>query len=362
MTDSQKWLVLALIIFSGWLLYLLKPILMPFAFAGILAYLGDPLADRLEAAKLSRTNAVIIVFTAMVFIVAFILVLLIPRIESQIASLLSNLPSYIKWFEATVVPWLQNRFGLELNGFNLDKMVAMVKGHWQNAGGVASTMLGSLSRSGLAIVAWGVNLVLIPVITFYLLRDWDILVAKIHDLLPRRVAPVVSKLAEESDGVLGAFFRGQLSVMLVLGIFYSVGLWLVGLDLALLVGMLAGLVGFVPYLGAIVGIGSACIAAMVQFHDVMQLIPIAVVFGIGQAMEGMWLTPWLVGDKIGLHPVSVIFAVMAGGQLFGFLGVLLALPIASIIMVLLRHAHDLYKGSPLYGDDYQTIIQNEKEP
>jgi predicted PurR-regulated permease PerM len=137
--------------------------------------------------------------------------------------------------------------------------------------------------------------------------------------------------------------------MLALGCIYSVGLWITGLDLALLIGLLAGMVSFVPYLGAIVGIISACTAAIVQFHEVTSLIPVAVVFLIGQALEGTVLTPKLVGDKIGLHPVAVIFSVMAGGQLFGFLGILLALPIASIIMVFLRHVHDIYRDSEFYG-------------
>ena len=181
------------------------------------------------------------------------------------------------------------------------------------------------------------------------MRDWDVLVAKVHDLLPRRVADTASKLAGEVDTVLSAFVRGQFYVMLALGCIYSIGLWITGLDLALLIGMLAGLVSFVPYLGSIVGIVMACIAAMVQFHELISLVPVVIVFMVGQALEGMVLTPMLVGDKIGLHPVAVMFAVMAGGQLFGFLGILLALPVASVIMVLLRHVHDLYRYSDFYS-------------
>ncbi len=148
---------------------------------------------------------------------------------------------------------------------------------------------------------------------------------------------------------MSAFVRGQFYVMLALGCIYSIGLWITGLDLALLIGMLAGLVSFVPYLGSIVGIVMACIAAMVQFHELISLVPVVIVFMVGQALEGMVLTPMLVGDKIGLHPVAVMFAVMAGGQLFGFLGILLALPVASVIMVLLRHVHDLYRYSDFYS-------------
>jgi predicted PurR-regulated permease PerM len=192
--------------------------------------------------------------------------------------------------------------------------------------------------------------VLIPVVTFYLLRDWDVLVARIRELLPRQQEPTVVKLAKNSDEVLGQFLRGQLAVMVALGTIYTVGLWIVGLDLALLVGMIAGLVSFVPYLGFIVGIVLAGVAALMQFGDAVYLLYVAIVFGIGQVLEGMVLTPLLVGDKIGLHPVAVIFAVMAGGQLFGFVGILLALPVAAVVVVILRHFREVYTASELYGD------------
>jgi predicted PurR-regulated permease PerM len=166
---------------------------------------------------------------------------------------------------------------------------------------------------------------------------------------------VISRLAAEMDEVLGAFLRGQLLVMLALGIIYSVGLWIVGLNVALVVGMIAGLASIVPYLGFIIGVASAIGAALVQFGDLTPLIYIAIVFGVGQALESMLLTPMLVGDKIGLHPVAVIFAIMAGGQLFGFVGILVALPVAAMIMVLVRHLHGRYKSSSMYGQDNQEI-------
>ena len=349
MTDSQKWLVFAFVPGLGWLIYLLTPVLMPFAFAAMLAYLGDPLTDKLETCRLSRTHAVLVVFSAMTLIFALVLLLLVPLFEYQFDRLLANLPAYVTYLNETVIPWGQRRFHLGIQPVNLSQIINLIKSHWEQAGGIASTVMSSVSHSGGVIVEWLMNLLLIPVVTFYLLRDWDGLIIKIHDLLPRRVAPVISKLAVEADTVLAAFLRGQLYVMLALGCIYSIGLWMVGLDLALLIGMLAGLVSFVPYLGAIVGIVMACIAAFVQFHELIQLLPVAIVFIIGQSLESMLLTPMLVGDKIGLHPVAVMFAVLAGGQLFGFLGILLALPVASIIMVLLRHAHDLYRNSDFYG-------------
>jgi len=186
-------------------------------------------------------------------------------------------------------------------------------------------------------------------VTFYLLRDWDHLVGRVNELIPRRSQPVVARLAKESDTVLGAFLRGQLLVMLALAIIYITGLSFIGLDLAILIGLVAGLISFVPYLGFIVGILLAGIAAIVQFHDALHPGYVVLVFALAQAIEGMLLTPLLVGDRIGLHPVAVIFAILAGGQLFGFVGVLLALPVAAVIAVILRYAHERYKESGLYG-------------
>ncbi len=168
------------------------------------------------------------------------------------------------------------------------------------------------------------------------------------DLLPRDIQPVVSQLARDSDEMLGAFLRGQFLVMLALGVIYSIGLWLIGLKFALLIGLIAGLVSFVPYLGLIVGIGIAGLAILFQTGDAFQLFWVLLVFGSAQMVEGMLLTPLLVGERIGLHPVAVIFAVLAGGQLFGFFGVLLALPVAAVLAVILRHLHDSYKQSRIY--------------
>jgi predicted PurR-regulated permease PerM len=186
------------------------------------------------------------------------------------------------------------------------------------------------------------------VVTFYLLRDWDILVAQVQSLLPRKIEPVVSRLARESDEVLGAFLLGQFMVMLILSAVYSIGLLAVGVNFALVIGVLAGLLCFVPYLGLIVGLTAASIAALIQFQDLLHLLLVWAVFGVGQMLEGSVLTPKLVGDRIGLHPVAVIFAVLTGGHLFGFLGILLALPTAAVIMVLLRHTRDEYLHSVLY--------------
>ena len=351
LTNSDRWMILALAVVSGWLIYLLAPILTPFATAALLAYLGDPVTDRLEKWGLSRALAVSLVFLCMTLLLVVVLLIVIPLLEHQIESLIATLPAFLNWLRTTVEPFLQERLGLSAEQFELAQLAELISGHWREAGGVVATVMGSLSRSGAAVLGWLINLLLIPVVGWYLLRDWDVLIERIRELLPRPLEPTISQLARESDDVLGAFLRGQVTVMFALGLIYSVGLWFVGIDLAILIGMGAGLVSFVPYLGSIVGVAAGLIAAFYQFGDVFHIVMVLIVFGVGQLLEGMVLTPLLVGDKIGLHPVAVMFAVLAGGQLFGFLGVLLALPAAAVVNVLLRHANQTYRGSRWYGPD-----------
>jgi len=350
MTDSHKWQMLALGVLLAAVLYLLAPVLTPFAVSALLAYLGDPLVDRLERHRLSRTLSVTIVFLIMTAAMVLAVLLLIPMLERQLAKFIEQLPRYLGWVQDTLLPWIESQTGVTLDRFEPAALIVMLREHWQQAGGVAAAVLGGIGKSGGTVLLWISNLLLIPVVTFYLLRDWDVLVARIRELLPRAIEPTVSRLAAQSDDVLGSFLRGQVAVMVSLGVIYSLGLWLVGIDLALLIGMLAGLVSFIPYLGAIVGVGAGVVAALVQYGDITHVALVLLVFGVGQTVESFVLTPWLVGDRIGLHPVAVIFAILAGGQLFGFLGVLLALPVAAIVMVLLRYAHERYTASTLYSD------------
>ena len=254
------------------------------------------------------------------------------------------------WAKGFAAPLLSRAEEMGVDLLDRDRIVALLQEHMGTATGFASNLVESFVSSGVAVVGWVMNLVLIPVVAFYLLRDWDVILSRVRELLPRRVEPTVVTLAAESNSVLGSFLRGQLTVMVALGVVYSIGLWLVGLDLAILVGMVSGIISFVPYLGAIVGVVLGVVGALFQYGDIFHVAMVLVVFAVGQSLEGMLLTPLLVGDRIGLHPVAVIFAVLAGGQLFGFLGILLALPAASVVMVLLRHAHHSYRGSRLYAD------------
>jgi len=348
MTDAQKWLVLTAVVLGCWLLYLLAPVLTPFLIGALLSYLGDPLVDRLEKLKLSRTLGVVVVFVFMMFIVLELLFFLIPLIEKQLAAFINRVPDFISWLQDSSLPRLSSIIGFELVKFDLESLKQAISNHWEDVGTIAGYIIANAAQSGQLLLTWLVYIVLIPVVTFYLLRDWDILIDKIYQLIPRKHAPLIARLARECNSVLSEFLRGQLLVMLALGIIYTIGLWIAGLEFALLVGMLAGLASFVPYLGFIVGILAAGIAALMQFNDLVHLIYVALVFGIGQAIEGMVLSPILVGERIGLHPVAVIFAVMAGGQLFGFFGVLLALPVAAVIVVLLRYLLDQYLKSSFY--------------
>jgi len=348
---SRRWQMLAITAVILYLLWLLAPVLMPFAVAGMFAYLGDPLADRLERLGMGRTVAVSVVFFVLLLVTVGALLLLIPLISRQVDNLVQSLPHYVDWVRTTALPWLQAKLRLDPNAFDSDRLVAEIKDHLGSLGGVVSTVLGKVTRSGLGVIAWMTNLVLIPVVAFYLLRDWDRLVAWIDDMLPRSIEPTVAHLARESDLVLGAFVRGQLLVMLALGIFYGAGLSILGLSVGPLIGMVAGLLSFVPYLGFIVGFGSAVIAVLVQYGDWSHLLLVVGVFTVGQLLEGYVLVPRLVGEKIGLHPVAVIFAVLAGGYLFGFLGILLALPAASVILVVLRYLSQRYRHSGLYTEE-----------
>jgi predicted PurR-regulated permease PerM len=348
----RPWLWLGGAALLGFLLWLLGPVLTPFAVAALLAWVADPLVTRIERSGRSRTTAVTLVFALMTLVVLLAMVLLVPMLKNQFIRAGEWLPQLGVWLSTTAVPWLEHHLNVQLAAYvDPSAMMELVKQHWQQAGGVAANVLGGLSKSGLAVLGLVANLTLIPLVTFYFMRDWRGMLGQLHELLPRPLAPTVERLARESDDVLGGFLRGQVSVMLALGAIYGIGLSLIGLDLGFLIGMIAGLLSFVPYLGTAIGLIAAVIATLVEHGDLFHLVLVCAVFGGGQLIEGFVLTPWLVGDRIGLHPVAVIFAIMAGGQLFGFLGILLALPAAAVIMVLLRYAHERYTQSVLYRED-----------
>lgn len=343
-----------LVVGAGILLYLLAPILTPFLVAALFAHIVSPLVTALAQRGLPRVLGVIAVFVVTLGALTALVLIVTPMISRQVARFADQIPAYLDWLLNTLVPWLQTTLGLDLSWLNREELKNHALRHWQELGSSAQAVLSYLTRSGLGVAAWLLNLILIPVVTFYLLRDWDRILLRARELLPPHWRAPTVRLLHETDAVLGSFLRGQLAVMFILACVYSFGLWLIGLDLALPIGLAAGVVSFVPYLGLIVGASMAALAAMLQFQELSPLLWVALVFGIGQLLEGMVLTPHLVGERIGLHPVAVIFSVMAGGQLFGFVGVLLALPAAAVIVVWLRHGHARYRKSALYRRPKRT--------
>jgi predicted PurR-regulated permease PerM len=337
------WLVGAAIL--AWLLYLLAPVLTPFVAAALLAYVGDPMADRLQKLKLPRSLAVLAVFLLTFLVIGAIVLLVLPLVQAQIAALLEALPRYMEYVEQRVLPLVRELFGGEGAGQGIG-LAAFVSDYGSMAGQWGSRVLASLGRSGGALLAALLSLFLVPILTFYLLRDWDEIVVRLGSLVPASRRDTVFRLFRETDEVLGAFLRGQLLVMAGLALIYTVGLMLLGLQFALAIGVVSGLVSFVPYLGFIFGIALAGLTAVNEPNALLMLLGVVAVFSVGQFIEGSVLTPKLVGDRIGLHPVVVIFAVMAFGQLFGFFGVLLALPAAAVLSVLARFAYRSYVVQP----------------
>lgn len=346
-TTNKVWILLAAVFVIG-VIHLLRPILTPFIVSAILAYLGDPLVDRLQRFKLSRSLAVLVVFLLTIVALLLLLLLIVPMVTRELAVLFSHMPEALTWFQQQALPWLDAHLGLNLGTLAPDHLAGFLSENFLSAGKLAGNALLTVSQSGGAVFAFFLNLVLIPVVTFYLLRDWDALVARITALLPRNNVETVTRLARDCDTMLGAFLRGQLAVMIGLAIIYTLGLSLIGLDNAVAIGVIAGLLSFVPYLGVITGITLALLSALLQARGWWLPVEVLIVFGIGQLLESFVLTPRLVGERIGLHPVLVIFAILVGGQLFGFAGVLLALPVAAAGTVLVRHAYGRYLDSALY--------------
>lgn len=347
---DNRWLILAAVFV--FLIYLLLPVLTPFLIAAILAYICDPLVNRLCLVsigkfKLGRTLATALVMVGIFGLLTLLVLILIPLLQKESLLVIERLPSVISNIRTVIEPWLQAKFGIS---FSIDsaQIQEILSKNWKTAGGLLGDALIMAGNNGIALISVLANILLLPVVLFYLLRDWDGFVASIAQLIPLDWQSKTAAVATEIDQVLSEFLRGQLSVMLAMSAFYALALWLAGLSMALPIGLIAGLLGFVPYLGFALGMALALIVAALQFTSFGQVIPVLLVFGVGQLLEGMVLTPKLVGSRIGLHPVVVIFALLAGGQLFGFAGVLLALPVSAAIAVGLRHTKDNYLSSTTY--------------
>ena len=335
-----------------WILYLLKPVVIPFIIAFFIAYLFSPLVDRLQKIGLPRWFSIGTVFIGIGVAVTMAFWYIVPLIWKQLVIARDSIPVGINWINSTFLPWVSNTFNVEQMEIDTNHMSTIVMDYIQTNYSTDSlqAMALRIAQSGLNFIQIGGTVVLIPIIAFYFLLDWRRMLDSLRRLIPRPYEKTTLEIATECHSVLGAFVKGQFLVMILLGIVYAVGLQLIGLDVGLIIGMIAGLASIIPYLGFAVGIVAAVIATLLQFGvDWMQLALVLVVFMIGQGVEGYVLQPFLLGDKIGLSPVAVVFAVLAGAQLAGFLGMLIALPVAAVIVVLLRHARDSYEKSQLYG-------------
>lgn len=341
MNSPRAMVLLAFALTAAVLLYLLAPILTPFLLAALLAYVANPLVVQLTRLRLPWTLAVVIVFVLFLMLLVVLLIYLVPMIQRQVINFAQNVPRYLDWVQRDLIPRLEDSLGQPLP-VDFADLRGVIVAHWQEIADFVRTALVNMLASGFRIGLWVVNLLLVPVVTFYLLLDWDTVLKNTLRLFSPAARPTVARLAGEIDEVLGSFLRGQLLVMLVLAVVHSAGLMFIGLDLALPIGILAGLVSFVPFMGFIVGLTVASIAAYLQFQEPIALLWVFLVFFAANLLEGYVLAPRLVGSRIGLHPVAVIFAVLAGGTLFGFLGVLLALPAAAALKVWLRYMHQSY--------------------
>ncbi len=343
------WLaVLALTIAA---LFLFNDILMPFGVGLIFAYMLDPLADRLERLGLSRGMATLTVLGGLILSIILILILLIPLLTEQLTDFVKSLPVILKSlqnFLSAQTAKLQTALGPQI-ATKLQNLQNPIDPALKDAVVVATAFMGSLWAGGQAVFNAISFFIVMPIVTGYLLYDWDHMVAIVDHYLPRRDVSLIRSMAREMNEVLAAYLRGQALMCLVLGVIYSIGLTTMGLNFSLLIGLTAGFISFIPYLGNFIGLSIALLVALSQFGpDFIPLISVVAVFAIGQLIDGYILQPRLLGKAVGLHPVWLIFALYAFGSLFGFVGVLLAVPISACIGVLLHRSLRYYTQTPFY--------------
>ncbi|MCL1825851.1 MAG: AI-2E family transporter [Betaproteobacteria bacterium] len=329
------------------LLWLLAPILTPFALATVFAYLCNPAVDALARRRLPRPAAVLLVIAGLGLVFTALALVLLPMLYSKAVMLAQRLPKLIELFNEHASPLLNKYFDIQLQ-LESAQFHAWIGQFLDGAQDLLPILLRHIGQSSMAIAAIFINLTLIPIVTFYLLQEWPRIIAGLSRALPRPWLPRAQRITTGIDTVLSQFCRGQVSVMLLLATYYSVGLTLAGLDFALPVGVLTGLLTFIPYIGFGGGLVLAVLSALLQGSGWEPLIGVAIVYGIGQLIESFILTPYLVGERIGLHPLAVIFALLAFGQLFGFVGVLIALPASAALLVGLREIASAWFASPVY--------------
>ncbi|MFN5348290.1 MAG: AI-2E family transporter [Polaromonas sp.] len=351
-TPTQKraaaWcLIAALVLLALWLL---GPVLTPFVVAAVLAYALTPLVNRLDdmgRGRLPRVVAVILVELLFILLTLSLLLMIVPIVAKEIPLMREQVPLVFDKLNTGLTPWLA-QFGIKASLDLGSLKVVALKYLNANYEDMFGSVLSSLRLGGSVALTILGNAVLIPVALFYLLMDWDRFVARLLELVPPPMRSAFDSFTSEADSVLGQYLRGQLLVMLIMAAFYAAGLALFGLDLALPIGIFTGLAMFIPYLGFGIGLLLAILAGLLQFASIKAVVMVVVVYGVGQVVESLFLTPRLVGERIGLHPLAVIFALLAFGQVFGFVGVLIALPASAVLLVAIRRIKERYITSKLY--------------
>ena len=354
-TANQKqtmlWVGLWLLLMA--LLLLLGPVLTPFITGAILAYALNPWVERICAWKFGRSRlprplAVVIVMALLLTVITALFLIVVPILQKEVPLLYEQIPNLMTTLNQNFAPLLKE-FDVQVTLDPANVKQIMTEQLAASKQWLFKSVLASARVGGTAVLGWIVNLVLIPVVLFYLLLDWRKLLRICMNAIPRRWAKKALNMATEVDDILAQYLRGQFLVMLILAVYYSTGLAIAGFDVALPVGIITGLLVFIPYVGFGIGLVLATIAGLLQFSGLQGLVYIAIIYGGGQILEGFFLTPKLVGERIGLHPLMVIFALLAFGQLFGFVGVLLALPSSAVLSVAFRHLRAHYVNSTFYN-------------
>jgi predicted PurR-regulated permease PerM len=337
----------AIVIFLG--LRYLGPVLTPFLIGAILAYLGTPIVKWAQAHGVARGLSTTVVVLLFGFILLTLFLVLVPLVQSEVSLAARRIPDLVAQGIARIAPWVEEQLGITV-ALDMASVRALITDNMDDARDLSLSLLSGLKTGSLIVVSILVNLALIPVVMFYLLRDWDMIAERMFTLVPRNWLAKTRAIAGDIDRVLAEFLRGQVMVMIVLAVYYAIALTIAGLDKAIAIGVLTGLLVFIPYVGFGLGLTLGVLAALLQWNGWPGFIAVLAVYGIGQLIEAYVLIPYLVGDRIGLHPLAVIFALLAFGQLFGFAGVLLALPASAALLVGLRHLRMAYFASPVYGE------------
>lgn len=338
---------IAALVAFGWLLVTLSPVLVPFVAAAVLAYICSPLVNRLEVLGLPRSAGALLVIVLFVLAFGGMLLVVVPLFHEQATLLAERVPMLLRYLSTTTIPALGKLIGHEI-ALDLASFVELARQHADSLQGVARDVFAQVATQGSALAGWLGLMLLVPVVMFYLLADWPRIVFATQALVPLRWREQIAAIESEIDQVLAQFLRGQLAVMLALAVFYGVALRLAGIEHALALALITGLLSFIPYVGFGLGLTLALLSSFLQGEGLSPVAWVAAIYTAGQLIESFLLTPRLVGERIGLHPVAVILALLVFAQLLGFLGVLIALPASAALLVAARHALAAYRDSEFF--------------